>query len=278
MNDNNEIFLETTSIVDYALKKKYRRQIQMIIKQYNKKISSNYVRMELKKGVIANLVYLHNKIKNCESWSQVMEAIYRLSATPQRNKLSTCLEVLQIFWSEIEQKATGKAEISDYLMKQSPSSIRIMIRKLWKQIDKITDEKQNPMSCFVDIQPTKMVGDLLENSPAKCNNSKHECEIKDFFKENLSLFEAVFSHLSNLPANHIDAETERRIKALKEIIRLLPYNGRKFSNKEPNVTYCWNCSDAILSIITPSETHILHRNPRHFIPICRALNKQSVTY
>lgn len=248
MSNHNAIFIETTSIADYALKKEYRQSINSIIKEYKIKISSNYVRMELKKGVIANFVYLHNKIINCDTWSQVMEAIYKLSASLHRNKLSNVLEALQIFWSEIEKTTIKDTEyadksLSDYIMEQSASFIRIMIVKLWKQIDKITDVDKNPMLCFTDIKPPQRIGDILQNSPTKCTNSRYECKIKEFIKQNQKLFEDVFSYLSKLPDGEIDEETKRRIKSLKEIIRLLPYNGRKFSNKEPNVNYCWNCSE-----------------------------------
>ncbi len=279
MNSYEVIFIETSALVDYTLKPEYRETIQAILAQYQTKVSSHYVRMELKKGVIQYLVYLHNKTLSCDRWSEVQKAISALSATPQRHRLGTILEALQNFWTEIEHNELPQnISLNEYLRQRSVSFLRLSIRRLWRQLEKITDKQANPMFCFSDIQPPREVNGLLDNKPQKCPQSQYECKIKDFFRNNKQSFENILDHLQNLPEKNIDTETKHRMHSLKEILRLLPYNNRKFSNKEPNVKDCWNCSDAILAVTAPAEAHILHRNPRHYGPICAALGKQSRTY
>lgn len=97
MTSYESIFIETSALVDYALKSEHREKIDNILKNYSRITSSNYVRMELKKGVVQYLVYLHNKMIMCREWSEVMTAVSRLSSTPQKHRLGTILEVLQNF-------------------------------------------------------------------------------------------------------------------------------------------------------------------------------------
>jgi hypothetical protein len=113
-----KIFIETSTIVDYALKSEYKEIISNILSQYEVKLSSNYVRMELKRGVIQYLVYLHNKIIRCRDWPEVMRAISSLSPTLQRHRLGTILEVMHQFFASLEnESSTEDISINDYLKK-----------------------------------------------------------------------------------------------------------------------------------------------------------------
>jgi hypothetical protein len=64
---------------------------------------------------------------------------------------------------------------------------------------------------------------------------------------------------------------------MKEIIRLLPFNNRKFSNKE-NKERCWDCGDAVLAVTSPKESHVLHHNKKHYEPICKSIERMDITY
>src|SRR5687768_12871116 len=102
MNSSENIFIETSVLVDYALKPDAKERIDNILKGYQIKVSSNYVKMEIKKGVLTYFVYLHNKIANCRDWSEVQKAISSLSSTPQRHRLGTILEALENFFRTIQ--------------------------------------------------------------------------------------------------------------------------------------------------------------------------------
>jgi len=284
MTSYERVFIETSALVDYTLKPEYRKKIDAILDKYSTKTSSNYVRMELKKGVITYLVYLHNKIINCGEWSEVQRAISKLSSTPQKHRLGTILEVLENFFAEIESATLpdiaqeyGQITHSEYLRRRSSSYLRLSIRRLWKQFEKIVDEDVNPMSCFIDIKPPVLVNGMFDNSPRTCDKSEFECKIKNFFRENSESFDRILDDLKKISEADRDVETKHRIKSLKEILRLLPYNNRKFSNRE-NPQRCWNCSDAILAVTSPEGAHILHHNPQHYNSICKSINKTGVTY
>jgi hypothetical protein len=284
MNSYNDcVFIETTALVD-SIKSEYREILDEILSKYDKKVSSNYVKMEIKRGVIQNLVYLHNKIVMCREMSEVFSAISRLSSTPQRHKLGTALEAITEFFSSIERvtlqemlDTSGDISHGDYLRRESSSFIRILIRIVWRRFEKIVDEDINPMSCFVDIEQPKFDNGVYDNSPRTCDKSQFECQIKNFFRENTHSFSRIRDDLQRLPEQSIDAETRNRIRSLKEIIRLLPFNSRKFSNKD-GAKDCWRCGDAILAVLSPEGAHVLHRNPKHYDTICKSLNKQGIIY
>jgi hypothetical protein len=282
---NSSVFIETTAVVDATLKPEYQRAIRSILDSHSTRISSRYVRMEIKRGVLQNLVYLHNKMVNCQKWSEVAASVSRLSASPQKHKLSTALEALAIFWTTIENKTSkdmekdhgGPIAISEYLRNRSIYFLRVSIRRLWRNVDRIADSYLDPMSCFVDISPPKMDGELLDNQPRTCEKSAVECSIKNFFAYERVSFESILEALHSL-GDKADPETKKRVKSLRNILRMLPSSSRKFSNHQQNAAECWNCGDAILAVMAPPHSTVLQRNPRHYDPICAALKKKTVTY
>jgi len=279
------IFLETTAVVDYSLKPETKERIKNICRQYDKKITAQYVKMEIKRGVLQYLVYLHNLIASKDSWAEVTRAISKLSSTLHKNRLSTILETLANFSDEIKNVTPkdiineyGDIPIDEYRRRKSKSYLRLAIKLVWTNIDKMADEILNPMNCFPDIREAYEREGLFFNDPRDCAKSKFECKIKQFFREHRIEFQKILNRLELMPAGNLDEETLRRRRSLKGILRLLPYGGRKFSNKEPNRKDCWYCGDAILAVVAPDSAHILNNNQKHYQPICAAINKRSIPY
>ncbi|MBF0538892.1 MAG: hypothetical protein HQL03_11655 [Nitrospirae bacterium] len=100
--------------------------------------------------------------------------------------------------------------------------------------------------------------------------------LADFFEQNESSFEKILTHLKSLTTP--DDETNKRITSLEEILKLLNNPLNDFSNKTPNNKHCWNCTDAIIAVFAPNDYAILNNNTKHFNPICKAINKESITY
>ena len=285
MNSNKEVFIETTSIIDYIFKKKASEKIEAILHNYKKKTTAHYVKMEIKKGFLQYLVYLHGKVVRCESIDEVFEVIRRLSATPMRHRLGTVLEAIEEYFysintvtpSDITEKYRD-IPIPRLQKTQCEIFLRSHIRRLFRNIDRAVDEIVNPMNCFVDIKPPREEGKIFNNKPCECPGSEIECNIKQFFRDNEEAFAKIRDTLKLLPQNQIDPETQQRISSLKEILRLLPYPNRKFSNKEPNVKDCWRCSDAILAVTASPDADVLNHNKKHYDPICETIGKKSISY
>lgn len=273
------IFIDTTAVIDSSLKS-YREMIKSIISKYKNTISSNYVRMEIKRGPIQYLTALHNMCVTLGKYSLVMEKIQKLSSSFQKNRLSMYLEVLYQFFSKIGQKKPSEFEHMEFdvvIAKMIASYLRIQIKIVWREIDDLANEVGNPMRCFMDITAPRKVGNLLDNFPSQCNGATVECRIREFFKDNELDFKYIVGALENIPEKDRDRETVKRISALKNILRLLPYN-RKVSNKEPNYKLCWHCGDAILAISSPRESTILTSNKKHFEPICGSIDRKLFVY
>ena len=92
MNEPRKVFLETTIMIDRLCKdNETRSRIERILSNYDKTYTSNYARMEFKKGFLKNLVYLHGKVALSRNLTEVLDAISKLSATPQRHLLGSIL-------------------------------------------------------------------------------------------------------------------------------------------------------------------------------------------
>jgi hypothetical protein len=271
---NNTLFLETTAIIDYC--KHSKSQINEILEKHERKVSAQFVKMEIKRGYIRYFVLLHNKLTTYPSFADVMASVHKLSLTPQRNLLSTILESLAGFFREDLPKEIN--DFDEYLRMQGASYLRIQIKRVWKTINKLVDEILNPMDCFLDISPPRRDGVVLDNKPWQCVKSEVECKIKQFFADNEKEFVKILDALKALPEKEKDQETKKRIKALKNIIRMLPYASRKISNKEQNYKECWYCGDAILAVLAPRASTVLTSNIKHYKPICEAIEKDAVNY
>jgi hypothetical protein len=278
--NKSPVFVETTAVVDSALKG-HREYIISYLKKQGIGLSTNYVRMEIKRGPLQYMTALHNICVNMKMFSLVVKKISNLSASLQKYRLSMYLECLSQFFSNIGQKSTSVLdgdEIDIIIAKMIASYLRIQIKVIWQEIEELAKEITNPMRCFIDISPPKIKeGNLLDNFPSKCNGGKVECGIREFFKDNEDDFKKILARLDMIPIGERDTETLKRIGALKNIIRLLPYN-RKFSNKEPNYRLCWNCGDAIIAVSSPSDSIILTSNRKHYEPICESINRILFSY
>ena len=270
---NNTLFLETTAIIDHCFTETTGR-IDRILERHEKKLSAQYVRMEIKRGFLQYLVLLHNKLTTYTSYHEVMDSIYRLSATPSRNRLSSILKAMAEFFKDVEKEKIDN--LDEYLRREMASYTRILVRRVWNSLERLSEELLNPMNCYIDIAPPHQVKAVLYNDGSQCNKSKIECKIKEFFETHRKDFEEILKTLQVLPQP--DLETKKRIKSLKEILRLLPYASRKFSNKEHNFKNCWSCGDAILAVLSPAKSTILTSNLKHYQPICNIIDRKVISY
>ena len=271
---SDPVFLETTAIIDHFFQPEKTR-IDQVLEQSPKKVSAQYVKMEIKRGFLQYLVLLHNRLSTYPTFGSVMGSIYKLSLTPLRNRLSSMLDDMKDFFQKVETPSKID-NLDEYLRKEAASYTRILIRVVWNSVDKLVDELLNPMDCFLDIISPYQDGRVIENKPRQCNNSQVECKIKQFFAVNRSEFNDVLIALKNLP--NPDDETKKRITSLKNIIRLLQHPSRRFSNWQHNFKDCWNCGDAILAVIAPVKSSILTSNVKHYKPICEAIDRNVISY
>lgn len=278
------LYLETTAVID-AIFKSFP-EVLSLVKSSEKTLSSHYVKMEIKKGFINNLVLLHNKAIDCDSFAQIQQYISNLASSPKRYYLGACLDAMRVYWQNIEKNRPddlklkyGNIPISNILKKDTINFLKIWIKLLIPKIDKMVDEMLNPMKCFVDLKSPVLKGDLFENSQMKCPESSTECEIQRFFKDNLHDFSAIFDNLKKIPEASMDNETKERAIALNKIIKKrINRSSMNFSNKSQDERQCWACGDAIHAVLAPKESSVVNRNGRHYDPICESIGRKSLVY
>ncbi len=281
---NNEAYLETTALID-AIFKSFP-QVQSIIASAEKVYTSQYAKMEIKRGFLDYLVMLHNKIVQLDTIADVHQYVSNLAQTPRRYHLGAVLDALTAFWRSVESlrpeelKAKyGDIPLGIILKRDTESFVRLWIRRLLRSIDRSVDELLNPIDCFIDISPPEMKKGLFDNRPSKCPGSLHECQVKKFFNDNIASFNIILEHLNRITERDRDDETVKRISSLKKIIKkLLPYSTRGFSNHSQNEVLCWSCGDAVHAVLAPESSKVVNRNAKHYDAICEAVNKESVVY
>lgn len=280
------LYLETTAVIDASFKT--FPELLAHINSTKKSLSSHYVKMEIKKGFLYNLVLLHNKVVECDSYSQVQQFAANLASSPRRYYLGTVLDALKVLWENIESKRPddlkaryGNIPLGDILRRETKNFLRLWIRCFLQRIDTMVSEIVNPMKCFVDLKSPVLKGDRFDNRPDKCTASTAECEIQRFFVDNLKDFNNILTGLKALPEKDRDAETVKRMAALNRIIKKrVPraVSGVTFSNQSQDEALCWACGDAIHAVIAPKDSSVVNRNGQHYDPICSAIGRKSLVY
>lgn len=271
-SNKREAFLDTSALIDWVLDPRSKQAIHQLVQSYSQASSADYVRMEVKRGFTAYLVYLHNKAVSCSTFSEVQEQISRLSATPQRHRLGTILSTLHRFFADIGRESSDNEDLDPFLRRQLINFVALSIRRLWLRLEQLHMHDQ--LNCFPDIQPPVKVDGYLDNKPYRCQESQSECRLTEFLAANWPSLEAILSRLESDPSN-VDEETRKRISAGRQLIRRVQLN-RKCSNREPVTKQCWQCGDALIALIAPNSADILTKNARHFGPICHALGKDMI--
>ncbi len=275
----NSIYLETTALIDLVLKG-WHEELLQIVKTSDELTTSQYSKMEIQKGFLKNLILLFNKANQCNSIERVYEFISNLSRSPNRYYLGACVDAMYLFERNYSNKRPkelseqyGNSKEGEIRIDSLKRTLRTIIRRCFHRIDKAVKETYNPMSCFTDLEEPKEDNGMFLTKPSKCSDSNSICSIKNYFIDNKTSFEQILIKLESLEEK--DDETKRRIKSLKEILKMIRLN-RPFSNHDDNYQLCWDCSDAVHAVIAPHT--IITSNMRHFKPICDAIGKSVQGY
>lgn len=276
------LYLETTAVID-ALFKKFP-QLQDLINSSDKTVSSQYVKMEIRKGFLQNLVMLHNKAVHCDSISQVQQFAGNLSSSYDKYYLGAVLAALAAFFTRIENQRPddlkvkyGNRPIPESQLKQLINFLRFWIRMFMQKIDKMVAEIMNPMQCFIDLEAPKLKDNLFDNRKILCSMSANECDIYKFFASNENDFTAILDGLKAMPEKDKDSETSKRQIAINKLRKKIKRNNF-FSNKTQDENTCWDCGDAIHAVLAPKGSSVVNRNRRHFDPICSFIDRKSLGY
>jgi hypothetical protein len=273
-------FLETTACIDLMFNA--HAKLRQRTKDFKLLETSNYVKMEIKKGYINHLIYLHNILADTESFAGTLKAVNGLHHNGHKRKLMAILKQLEVIFRgeifhkplrEIDEKDTN---IDSLICKKARNILYTKIKKFKNGIEKLAQNVTNEMGCYRDIEPPYIRNDRFHNDNKECIKSIMTCEIFTFFKKGEDEFNKMHKALRNIPEK--DDETEKRAKSLKELLKKTELE-RSFSNAQKvDAKHCWACSDAILVATSPRDALLITSNQKHFEPLTASVGKSSEYY
>ncbi len=268
-----EAFLDSTAVAARILAD--RRSFPLLMKKlrsYSKRTTSQYVLMEIRRGLIRYLVFLYHCALDAGSYGEVLARIERLLSTPRRHLPRTMLQNIRIFFEEIQNTKLKDAElndpnasISDYALKAMISLLRMRIRNCWSDLLSFLDAIVNELNCYPELEGPNQIGNRFDATFHFCETLNVPCNVSDFVEDHRSEFEKLLIAISQSPT---DRETEVRINAVNSILR--------DTTAARNHQTCWHLGDALVCLEAPLAADVLNDNARHMDVICTALGKHSV--
>lgn len=269
--DESSTFLDTSACVDILYKG--RRDLLKRIREAGKVVASHYSRMEIKKGYINDLIYLHNLLVDLGNFSEVFDRVRKLNTPYHRRKFSSIMEQYSILYkSEFLDRPIDKNKLTREFRRIIYSKIMSFKNGLQKIVNLLTNE----MDCYRDLEPPKYDGGHFVNKNKYCYNSGEKCRIFEFFKKHRSEFSEILIMLGDLPDDDMDDETRKRRRALHDLLKDITYNRNFDNSQEKYAKLCWACSDAIIAVTSLRNSKFLTSNGKHFIPIFNALKNPDI--
>ncbi|MBZ5564861.1 MAG: hypothetical protein LAP13_20875 [Acidobacteriia bacterium] len=270
-------FLDTTAMVDLLFKNKaVVDRVRGATAELGTTYTSQYVRMEIKRGVLQNFVLIYNKSVECRMISEIFAYVQRLSATPARHRTSTILEAITNFFASIEENELAGHRQNlpvSFSKRMVEAFLRTRIRRFWVEFERQVDVVIDSVECYKNVYQLpapKFVGTRIDNTFENCDQYKPQiCVVRQFLRERREELTSIRDRLKNDPSP--DEETQKRWKAIKNFVR---WQGKR----EVRRTDCWHMGDAIIALEAPNQTAIVNNNRRHMDLICSAIRKTSLGY
>ena len=271
-----DTFFETSACVDICYKG--RSDLLKEARKNGKIFTSHYSKMEIKKGYLNYLIYLHQLFRQLGSFGEVFSRVEKLNNPYHRRRMSSIIEQLRLTFNEeffktpIGNLPDQKKNIDELLTLEITKILHFKIRQFKNCLEKISDKVINQPDCFKDLEAPVLKEDgLFYNQKKYCHQSDEECQIYRFFQANKERFKAI---TDKLDGESIDEESQNRRTAIKELLKKVEFK-RHFNNKQQvDAKLCWKCSDAILAVEAPKDSIILTSNEKHFLPICQAIDRE----
>lgn len=271
--DMNEAFLDSTAVAARVMEDSDALPLLVqTLESYGSRLTSQYVLMEIRRGLIRNLAFLYNCAENATEFSQVLEKVETLLSTPRRHLPRTIVQNLRSFFQSIQNEklvnlAAGdsNATLSEYQLRALTSLLRLRIRNWLRNVTSLVDHLVNDFNCYPDLPPIKQVGNRFDAGMPFCESLSNQCQIAEFLLEHRPDIEKILLACS-LACR--DKETEDRIRALGTVL-VNPEAAR--SHK-----VCWDLGDVIICLEAPALSDIINNNARHMDEICAAIGKKSI--
>ncbi|MFN0169514.1 MAG: hypothetical protein ACKV22_24090 [Bryobacteraceae bacterium] len=264
----SKAYVDTTILTNVLLKRSTARGLESAaaLARFSKTELPQYAIKEFKKGPLAVYVWLYNKLATTRSYAQTLSAVRRVAATPQRYRVSTALEALEVAATatgsgasrELEEKYGTSATLDSITCDEHRLALKALIFRAWVRRNRVVSGVTQQLSCYKEAQPTEKRG-LIDLEPKRCHPST-ECCLGSAMRADTNALKTLRSTVANQPRK---LENERRLRALDALIA-----GGTMSEK-----ICDDLGDAIFVFFAPRGSVILTTNVRDFAELAKAVGK-----
>lgn len=263
----NKVFLETTiQISRISGDEDRKKEIDKILFQFKKIITSTYVKMEFRRRLIRDLVYTNNILQDSKNYAEIYKRVEKLP--PEQNrKIKGFLSSSYRFFSE-SSKDKVSGSLDEILLEKSRSYFKKEVEEAWYKFNKKIEEILDETGCYLAKSGPILEGDKYDNTMKKCKTTEIKCKIVEFLVQNKEIFEKIYLKLQNIPEAALDTEQIKIKNILGNVLKHPEY----LSDKKN----CWNCGDAIITVESPDDAKIFTTNVKHFEPLCDELGKKLV--
>jgi len=266
MKINNSLFLETTIQIGRHLGAlKDKNKIAICLSQFDRIVTSTYVKMEFKRRAIRDLAYLYNIISSADSFPDIF---FRMNKLPpeQKRKINGFIASFGNFFSHLLSEDMGKTKV-DELLEVAQYYFKHQCDILWKKFDENINTILNETDCS-----NAKYGPKFEDGKIHCHLSckqiNEKCKIIKFFEDNRLDIEKIFNKF--LQIEKLDDDQDKMKKVIEKALKY-PQNMASYKN-------CASCGDLIIALECPEDSILFTTNDKHYIPLCKEIGKKIATY
>jgi hypothetical protein len=262
MKKDSPAFIETTIHIERIFCNS--NKIDEILSQYQTIISSTYVKMEFKRRLIRDLVYLYNEVLlSADNFGDVLLRLKKLPPI-QFRKLNIILGALaKYFYDDKEIESQGL--YSKEFVENAISYFRQIIPGIWEDFNKIVNDEKDGTECYHAKTGLKLEEGKFTYERMNCKKSDIKCNIINFFNQNKEVFEKIYNNFSE--SSSLDEEQSKLTDILGKAL--------KYPDNMADKNSCWKCGDAIIAAESPVPAILLSTNIKHFEPICSLIGKKT---
>lgn len=262
-----DAFLETTVLTDYLLKKDGSQvRAEAAFQRYDRVTVSNFSWKEFKRGPLKNFVWAHNKVVETGSFSATLDALQKLSRTPQRYMTATAIQSIHTFASmfvgttlqDFIARYGGKANMDSILADAMRLELKKTITLAWAERKQLFGGAVQPLSCYSDQDIIEKDG-RLDLTPRDCPDGVNCCLQANLITRPSELAAA----RSSLDRESEKRETVRRRDLLRQLEK---HPSRPMERRE-----CQTFGDAYFVFFCPNAATILTTNLGDIEPMATAL-------
>ncbi len=262
IESGDNLFLDTSIQIERKISTPPKKdELNEILALASSLFSSTYVKMEYRRTLVRDFVFIFNTLTDSEKFGEVL---YRIKCLPplQQRRLSRMIGSLAEFFldqNELISESKGKE-----LLEIAYHYFKPLIEFSMEEFDDSVDLIDNQTDCYIAKGVPILKGKKFDNRISHCKPKEINCKIVEFFKENITYFKKIFYMLSK--QQNLDSELEKMKNILEKAIKH-PINMADYRN-------CWNCGDSIIAVESPKDYIIYTKNEKHFYPICKSINKK----